>query len=145
MTTPWMDECVSLDGMVDIGVKMAADIRNYLGDRPMIIGFYGTLGSGKTTLIRSVIHALGGGMVAVSPTFDLIHRHDTSIGDVLHMDLYRLTSQEVAQLDLEYYLDSECRVVFVEWPERAPEIVVDATVFLEAKSQEFRRILGMFK
>jgi len=55
-----------------------------------IVAFEGQMGSGKTTLIQSIVSQLGSEDTVSSPTFGLVHQYTTSKGGVIHMDLYRL-------------------------------------------------------
>ena len=75
----------------------------------------GTLGAGKTVLVRGFLHALGFHGPVRSPTFNLIQTFDTT-PPVVHADLYRLHSAE--GLGLEDYLSDS--IALIEWPERAP-------------------------
>src|SRR5690625_7472553 len=59
--------------------------------------FYGQVGAGKTTLIKSLAKHLGVTDTISSPTFSLVNEHITASGDKLyHFDLYRLNSIEEA-------------------------------------------------
>lgn len=84
-----------------------------------VIGLYGDLGTGKTTLVRGIAAGLRAAPRLVSsPTFVLIHEYRGRLL-LAHADLYRIASQEdVAQTGLSDYLDGET-VVVVEWADRA--------------------------
>lgn len=78
----------------------------------------GPLGSGKTFFVRALCRALGLSQAerVASPTFTLIHEHDTQ-PPLSHADLYRLQGDEqVRQLGLESQRD-DGRVLVVEWGE----------------------------
>lgn len=78
----------------------------------------GTLGAGKTTLVKAVVAALGGGQEVTSPTFTLLHTYATD-PPVVHVDCWRLEQlHEVLDLGLEELLD-EGAVALVEWGEAA--------------------------
>jgi tRNA threonylcarbamoyladenosine biosynthesis protein TsaE len=84
-----------------------------------VIGLYGDLGTGKTTLVRGIAAGLraAGGLVS-SPTFVLIHEYHGRLL-LAHADLYRIESQDdVAQTGLSDYLDGKT-VAVVEWADRA--------------------------
>ena len=55
-----------------------------------IVAIVGQMGSGKTTLIQSIVSQLGSEDTVSSPTFGLVHQYTTTKGEVIHMDLYRL-------------------------------------------------------
>src|SRR5690625_307158 len=81
--------------------------------------FYGQVGAGKTTLIKSLAKHLGVADTISSPTFSLVNEHITASGDKLyHFDLYRLNSiEEALDIGIEDYLDSDAWI-FIEWTER---------------------------
>jgi tRNA threonylcarbamoyladenosine biosynthesis protein TsaE len=82
-----------------------------------VIALSGGLGSGKTTLARAFIAALGIAEDVPSPTFSLVQIYETRRGLVSHFDLYRLERPEDAE---ELGLDEALAdgIVLIEWPER---------------------------
>ncbi|MCX6256085.1 MAG: tRNA (adenosine(37)-N6)-threonylcarbamoyltransferase complex ATPase subunit type 1 TsaE [Bacteroidia bacterium] len=94
-----------------------------------IFAFYGSMGSGKTTIIKAICKVLGAADIVSSPTFTLVNEYRTSIGETLyHIDFYRIKKQEeVFDFGVEEYLsgDSYC---FMEWPELVEEILPPGTV-----------------
>ncbi|MBF0276451.1 MAG: tRNA (adenosine(37)-N6)-threonylcarbamoyltransferase complex ATPase subunit type 1 TsaE [SAR324 cluster bacterium] len=82
-----------------------------------IILLTGDLGSGKTTLSKSICEALGVNPDSViSPTYTLVNVYE---GDFLihHVDLYRLnTPEDLDSFDREDLISEE-GVTLVEWPE----------------------------
>jgi tRNA threonylcarbamoyladenosine biosynthesis protein TsaE len=89
------------------------------------ICLYGNLGSGKTTLVKSIIQELGMTDSGYSPTFGIVNEYLGSKGDVLayHIDCYRLESEEEAlDIGIEEYLASKAWV-FIEWPERIQSLL----------------------
>jgi tRNA threonylcarbamoyladenosine biosynthesis protein TsaE len=86
----------------------------------------GELGSGKTVLARGIGEGLGLDPREVqSPTFTLIREHRGSGGRLVHVDLYRLETEEAAALGLEELL-AGTGVKVVEWAERLPFAVPGA-------------------
>ena len=59
---------------------------------PSVVGLKGTLGAGKTTLIKNLIHALGVNQKVTSPTFNIVRTYKKDLLNIYHVDLYRLTS-----------------------------------------------------
>jgi tRNA threonylcarbamoyladenosine biosynthesis protein TsaE len=94
-----------------------------------IFAFYGSMGAGKTTIIKAICKALGATDIVSSPTFTLVNEYRTSSGETLyHIDFYRIKKQEeVFDFGIEEYLggDSYC---FMEWPELVEEILPAETV-----------------
>ena len=56
--------------------------------------FSGTVGSGKTTLIKNVIYDLGYKEHVASPTFSLINEYELDYKMIYHMDLYRIKKED---------------------------------------------------
>jgi tRNA threonylcarbamoyladenosine biosynthesis protein TsaE len=81
-----------------------------------VIALYGDIGTGKTTLVRQVLTALGHAGEVPSPTFNLLQQYDVGGLDIWHFDLYRLkTAIEALELGLEdAFADG---VSFIEWPD----------------------------
>src|ERR1700755_127801 len=67
-----------------LGAAIAA--RLAVGDAVLL---QGDLGSGKTTLARAILTALGVDETVPSPTFTLVQAYETSRFMVSHYDLYR--------------------------------------------------------
>jgi tRNA threonylcarbamoyladenosine biosynthesis protein TsaE len=87
--------------------------------QPFVLYLQGDLGTGKTTLTRGVLRALGEKGAVRSPTYGLMTEYDTPCGRVLHLDLYRLRAPaELASLGLADYL-TDSRLWLIEWPEQA--------------------------
>ncbi len=100
----------------------------YTGDKK-ILAFYGSMGAGKTTIIKAVCRILGAVDTVSSPTFTLINEYKTSSGEQLfHIDFYRIKKKdEVFDFGIEEYLSggSYC---FIEWPELVEDILPPETV-----------------
>jgi len=81
---------------------------------------YGDLGAGKTAFVRGLAEGLGiqPGDVS-SPTFTIVQEYRGPRLTLQHVDLYRLSPAEVADLALDDLLDDET-VMAIEWAERLP-------------------------
>ena len=90
-----------------------------------ILSFDGVMGSGKTTLIKIIIHKLGSSDKGNSPTFGIVNEYRSAKGELIayHLDCYRLESAEEAlDFGIEEYLESDCWI-FIEWPEKIAELL----------------------
>jgi len=97
-----------------LGATLAQRLRP--GD---VVGLYGELGSGKTTLARAILRAAAGDpdLIVPSPTFTLVEVYETERGTFWHFDLYRLEAHEqVYELGWEDALAEG--IVLIEWPQR---------------------------
>ena len=104
------------------GAEVAADLRP--GD---VVVVTGELGTGKTTLVRGALRALGIEEPVTSPTFTIGRRYRGRF-PVSHLDLYRLESLEGEDPGLlEDYL-TEDAVSFVEWPAAGEPLLERPTV-----------------
>ena len=82
------------------------------------VALCGTLGAGKTQLVRAIAEACGiDRRDVVSPTFVLIHEYHGR-RTIYHMDAYRVASEEeFAALGPDEYFESG-ELVLVEWADR---------------------------
>ena len=89
-----------------------------------IFAFYGKMGVGKTTLIKSICEELGVEDTINSPTFAIVNEYeDREQKTIYHFDFYRIKSlTEVYNMGYEEYLYSDA-VCFMEWPELIEELL----------------------
>lgn len=84
---------------------------------------YGDMGVGKTTLIKSLVKALGSNDDVSSPTFSIVNEYETTHDKIYHFDLYRIKDLEEAyNFGIEDYLYSNNWVI-IEWPEKIESIL----------------------
>lgn len=106
-------------------LKHAAEQLISFGGSEKIFLFYGEMGAGKTTLIKSLCERLGVKEPATSPTFSIVNEYQGESTKIYHFDFYRLKNQSEA-LDLGYeeyfYSGNYC---FIEWPEKIPDLLPD--------------------
>ena len=100
----------------------------YAGDN-RIIAFYGSMGSGKTTIIKAICELLGAVDIVSSPTFTLVNEYRTAKGESLyHIDFYRIRKpEEVFDFGIEEYLTGRS-YCFLEWPELIESILPENTL-----------------
>lgn len=102
-----------LAAMEALGQRIAARLAP--GD---VVALSGTLGTGKTTLARAILAALGHMGEVPSPTYTIIETYDELNPPVVHADFYRLEDpSEVEELGLDDY--REGAVLLAEWPDHA--------------------------
>jgi tRNA threonylcarbamoyladenosine biosynthesis protein TsaE len=97
-----------------------------------LLAFYGSMGAGKTTIIKAVCKILGAEDIVTSPTFTLVNEYRTTTGEVLyHIDFYRIKKkEEVLDLGIEEYFNSGS-FCLMEWPELIGEILPPETVIIK--------------
>jgi len=86
-----------------------------------IVHLVGSLGSGKTTLVRSIATELGSSAEEVtSPTFAIIQEYMTTSGSpIVHVDAYRLSDDphEWLQIGIPELLKAD-GLKLIEWPKK---------------------------
>jgi tRNA threonylcarbamoyladenosine biosynthesis protein TsaE len=88
---------------------------------PLAMYLQGELGSGKTTLARGLLRALGIAGTVRSPTYTLLECYESEGQRVLHVDLYRLSDAvDLAPLGLrDEWVPGV--LILIEWAERAAQ------------------------
>ena len=101
--------------------------------QPALITLRGELGSGKTSLVRETLRALGVDEVIASPSYTIAQSYQTRDGLLVnHLDLYRINeSIDVDLLAWDDYLGHG--LTFVEWPEAGTGQLPPATLDIELK------------
>ncbi len=102
-----------------------------------IFAFYGKMGSGKTTFIKSICKVLGSDDIVNSPTFSIINQYITQEGENLfHFDFYRIKKlEEVMDIGYEDYFFSGS-YCFIEWPEMIEELLPENFVYVKIEADE---------
>lgn len=113
--TKWRYEAESEAATELLGAALARAL-----PQPAVVALHGTLGAGKTRLVRAVAQGLGIDPDQVtSPTFVLLHEYSGE-AMLFHFDAYRLAGEEEFwQLGAEEYLDGTTGgITVIEWAER---------------------------
>ena len=123
-----------------------------------VVFFKASLGAGKTTFVRSMLHAYGYEGVVKSPTYGIVECYD--IGrefSVTHFDLYRLSDPEALyNIGFDDYIGVDS-LILIEWPEQCLaamppavlEVIIDMeegdlrNVFFDVKSASLRKKLEL--
>ncbi|NOT77105.1 MAG: tRNA (adenosine(37)-N6)-threonylcarbamoyltransferase complex ATPase subunit type 1 TsaE [Cyclobacteriaceae bacterium] len=97
---------------------VAKDLLKAAGEQKLWF-FHGEMGSGKTTLIKSIGEVLGVNEIMSSPTFSIINEYEGADGNkIYHFDLYRIKDEkELMEIGANEYFDSG-QWCLIEWPEK---------------------------
>ena len=108
----------------------AGQLVQFAGDEKIFL-FYGDMGAGKTTFIKSLCKCLGAAENVTSPTFSIVNEYRGTVAKIYHFDFYRLKKQEEA-LDMGYeeyfYSGNYC---FIEWPEKIAGLLPEHYIRIE--------------
>lgn len=99
-------------------LKKAAELFTEIHKEDRFFALYGSMGAGKTTLIKEICEKMGVEDYVNSPTFSIVNEYQSQHGELIyHFDFYRIESMEEAfDIGYENYFFSEDRC-FVEWPQ----------------------------
>lgn len=105
-------------------------IKSYPSSR--VFAFYGDMGAGKTTLIKTLCSTLGVEGTANSPSFAIVNNY-TGKDNILisHFDFFRLNkTEELYDIGFEDYLYDN-RYCFIEWPQIGESLLPEETIRLQ--------------
>ncbi|MBV5308954.1 tRNA (adenosine(37)-N6)-threonylcarbamoyltransferase complex ATPase subunit type 1 TsaE [Chromatium okenii] len=119
-------ELADIEAQLQFGAQLAA-----LLPPTCVLYLEGDLGTGKTTLARSILRQLGHSGAVRSPTYTLLEPYQLADRVAYHLDLYRLTDAE----ELEYLglrdLLGENALWMIEWAERGVGHVPPADIRIQ--------------
>lgn len=99
--------------------QLAARLGQLLSAGDVVI-LNGALAAGKTFFVKALAEALGSTDYISSPTYTIANFYNIPSGSVLHMDAYRLESQEeFRDLGLDEYFPDV--ITLIEWGEKVAE------------------------
>jgi len=104
-----------------------------------VVYLHGTLGTGKTTLTRALLRALGVNGPIRSPTYTLIERyllpHHIDGAEAWHLDLYRIAAAD--ELDFLGLDEDTAALWLVEWPQQGLGALpaADLQIYLTVQEQ----------
>lgn len=107
------------------------------------ITLHGDLGTGKTTLVRHLLHALGVEGRIKSPTYAVVEPYEVHGLPIWHFDFYRFA-------DPQEWEDAGFRDIFAgpglklaEWPDKAAGLIppADLAIHLDAPDGSTRHVL----
>jgi len=145
-------ESRSIADTIRIGHEIAA-----LLTPPKLLILRGSLGAGKTTLVKGIAEALNAAEAdeVTSPTFTLIHEYEGSRVvngqqkpvSLYHLDLYRLENErQVEGLGIGE-LAEEDAIILVEWGEKFSSVLrrAQGEICMESTGGDTRRITVTLK
>ncbi len=107
-----------------------------------VFGFFGEMGTGKTTLIKEICRYLGVVGDMTSPTFAIVNEYWTEEGEPLyHFDFYRIDEPDDAtRIGFQDYLYSG-NYCFIEWTEKVESLLNGeyTPVYIERVDDETRK------
>jgi tRNA threonylcarbamoyladenosine biosynthesis protein TsaE len=107
----------------------------------------GNLGSGKTTIVRGFLRALGYDQAIKSPTYTLVESydiaHDQYVIPIHHFDLYRVVAAEELELIGMRDYFSKNAICLVEWPEKAGDYLLPPDLFCQISLKDTGRLVDM--
>jgi tRNA threonylcarbamoyladenosine biosynthesis protein TsaE len=111
--------------------KLGRDLVTLLPEDPggWMILLQGELGTGKTTLARSMLRALGHEGVVPSPTYTLVEPYRIDDRTVYHVDLYRIA--DASELEFLGWSDLRDGLLLVEWPDRVDGLAGQGDLLVE--------------
>ena len=110
----------SLEDTKNLGQEIAKEILKRKDKSAFIVFLDGDLGTGKTTLVKEIIFALGIKEKVKSPTFTIIEPYELNDKNIYHIDLYRINDpSELEIIGLREYLNESESIIFIEWPEKS--------------------------
>ena len=123
--------------------KISSEILSSHTDKKVWL-FEGEMGSGKTTLIKSICKLLGVEEVVTSPTYNIVNEYNTKKNKIIyHFDLYRITSQDEAfKLGLNEYFE-KADYCFIEWPSNVELNISENILILKLikVNQKIRKVI----
>lgn len=105
-----------------LGVALARAIESHaaaITEHGLVVALAGDLGTGKTSVVRAMLRALGVTGAVRSPTFTLVEPYVVSSLNFYHFDFYRLADPEEFSFAGFRDMFGKSSVCLVEWPDKA--------------------------
>lgn len=101
-----------------------------------VIALIGDLGTGKTTMTKSIARGLGIDDVITSPTFNIVKEYDSGRLPLYHFDVYRIGDiDEMYELGYEEYFYGQ-GVSVVEWADLIEDILPEDAMIIRIEYGE---------
>ncbi|MFL2599656.1 MAG: tRNA (adenosine(37)-N6)-threonylcarbamoyltransferase complex ATPase subunit type 1 TsaE [Flavobacteriaceae bacterium] len=127
----------SLKNISKVSQKIVENIKH------KIIVFEGEMGSGKTTLIKSICKKIKTTDNVSSPTFSLINEYKSQNSIIYHFDFYRIKNiNEAYDFGANEYIDSG-RLCLIEWGFKIKEMLPEQYHIIKIKkiSKNLRELI----
>jgi tRNA threonylcarbamoyladenosine biosynthesis protein TsaE len=119
-------------------LRLAENMANHLYSG-MNLYLKGELGAGKTTFVRGILRGLGYEEKVKSPTYTLVETYNLEKFTICHFDLYRFKGEhEWDDAGFREYFNKSS-VCFVEWPEKARQVLPKPDISIELNYESFGR------
>lgn len=126
--------CADETQLLQFGHNLAQTLKQQLeqhAENGIVIYLNGELGAGKTTLTRSIVHALGHQGNVKSPTYTLVEEYQLPPYVVYHFDLYRLSDpEELEFMGIRDYFRPQS-LCLLEWATRGKGMIPDADLIIQ--------------
>ena len=135
-----MSKLLEIDYQIEDIEAVAKQILDHVSSK--IVLFYGEIGAGKTTLIKSLVKLLGSDEDVSSPTFSIVNDYRGKNSSIYHFDLYRIKDEEEAlNFGFEDYLNTS-NWVFIEWPQNVLNLMPEDinTIEISHKNETSRTL-----
>ncbi len=122
------------------GIELARKLKP--GD---IVALIGDLGTGKTTLTKSIAEGLGITELVTSPTFTIVQEYTEGRLPLYHFDVYRLCdTEEMYELGYEEYFFGQ-GVCIIEWADQIEGLIPEESIIIriEYGTKEDERIYNI--
>jgi tRNA threonylcarbamoyladenosine biosynthesis protein TsaE len=132
--------------MIKYGVEQVPAVAQQLANKLQncrVMTFTGSLGAGKTTLIRELLRYKGIQEPITSPTFNYVNLYTNKLGQKFyHFDLYRIASlDDFCAAGFDEYLYQPNSWALIEWPEPVMPLLIHDVCHVEIDYCDEKRIL----
>ena len=129
----------SEEEMINLGYRLS-EIHH--SDLDIVLSLQGDLGAGKTHFTKGIAKGLGIEDEITSPTFSIVHEFDGEV-PLLHIDFYRLSSDELQSIDLEEIIESWKGWTVVEWGNLHVHILPQNHIIVNITIEESYRTISL--
>ena len=113
------------------GLKLAQKL-----EKGNVVALIGDLGTGKTTLTKSIAVGLGITEMITSPTFTIVQEYPEGRLPMYHFDVYRINDiEEMYELGYEEYFFGQ-GVCVIEWADLIMDIIPEDSIIIRIEYGE---------